>query len=307
MKASSFTPRGLRVAGAAGTLVLAASLAACSSSSDRATGSDLGKTDSSAPFYNQVPAQYRKGISVALQVNAPPLSMAGSDGKPTGEDPELFAELSKQLGVPINIKPTTFENELLGLDQGKYDFIAQTNITSDREQKYDQLSQFKDGYALVGLKGGTTIPNSLSGLCGATIAAQSGDGGTDYLVEKSKQCTSNGDKAIKLVQLKSIPEEYVTVASGRAQAAMAPISTLSYFLASKDKQLGKSWQFTGPRMLPVLAGYSFPKGSKLITAVQSGIEALMKDGTYKAILDKNGLSENVATSALINPTPPVAK
>ncbi|GAA1010591.1 ABC transporter substrate-binding protein [Acrocarpospora pleiomorpha] len=286
--------------------LLALAVTGCAASGTASETSAASGGDTAAPLYQSVPAEFRDGITVAVQVNAPPLSFKGVDGTAQGEDPELLAALSKQLGIPIKIEQVSFENMLLGLNQKKYDFITQTNITTERMKIYDQLSQFNDGYNFITLKSTADFGATIDDLCGKTIASQTGDQATEYLQRKSDACTSAGKQAIKLVQLPSLPEGYLTVASGRAEAAVAPTSTLSYFLSQQKQQLGKEWKLTGPSILSVYAGYSFPKGSKLITVVQQGIDALMKDRTYEAILTKHGLSENIADSAQVNPTPPSA-
>ncbi|WP_432974465.1 transporter substrate-binding domain-containing protein [Dactylosporangium sp. CA-233914] len=287
---------------ASATLVLA--LSACGSSGDSSTGAaPQGGVDTSAPLYNQVPAQYRKGIKVAVQLNSAPLSMQNENGTQTGEDPELFAALSKQLGIPITVEQTSFENELLGLEQKKYDFVGQTNITAEREQKYTQLAQFKDGYRFAALSTTRDIGNTVMDLCGRKIASQVGDQATDYLNQKSKECTSAGKGAITIIQMPSQAEEYVAVASGRAEAAVQPLSLLAYFFSQKDQQLGKSWKETGPSILPILVGYTFLKDSPLVPVVQQGIQALIDNGTYGSILKKWGLSENAVQKAEVNPAP----
>lgn len=256
-----------------------------------------------APFYSQVPKSYRSGITVAIQTDDPPLSEKAANGTETGEDPELFAALAKELGVPIHVEATSFDNELLGLDSGKYDFVGQTNITTAREKMYEQVAQFRDGYRFTTLASDPSVGKTVMSLCGKTIADEVGDSSVVWLQDESAKCTAAGKSAITVVQLPATPQEYVSVASGRAQLAIAPLSVTSYFLAQKGEQIGKKWKETGPAVLPLYAGYTFPKGSKLVTVIAKGVDALMKDGTYAKILTKNDLKGNIMTRALINPKP----
>jgi polar amino acid transport system substrate-binding protein len=262
-----------------------------------------GAKNPSAPLYNDVPEKNRDGITVAIQQNAPPLSLKAEDGSTQGQEPELLAALSKQLGVPITVVPTSFENELLGLDGRKFDIAGQTAITAEREQKYTQVSNFRDAYAFVALTDTPDIPDDVMALCGRTLATQSGDRSSTYLQSQSKTCTDAGKAPITLVQLPSLSDEYVSVASGRAEAAIEPLSVSAYFLSQKGAQLGKTWKRTGPEVLPVLVGYSFLKDSPLPEVFRKGMQALMDDGTYADIMKKHGLDQNIATEAQINPAP----
>ncbi|MEU9888703.1 transporter substrate-binding domain-containing protein [Sphaerisporangium sp. NPDC051011] len=289
---------------AATTAVALFALTACGTGgSSDASASDKGTTDTSAPLYKDVPEKFRDGITIAIQQNAPPLSFKAEDGSTQGQEPELLKALSKQLGVPIKITPTSFENELLGLDGKKFDFVGQTAITAEREQKYNQVSNFVDGYSFVALDDSADLGTDEMDLCGHTLATQSGDQSSVFLQDLSKKCASAGKKEIKLVQLPSLSDEYVTVASGRAEAAIEPLSVMAYFLSQKDQQLGKSWKKTGPTVLPVLVGYSFLKDSPLPELIQKGVQALIDDGTYAEIMKKHGLEANIATEAHLNPAP----
>lgn len=287
----------------AAPLAVAVALAGCGSPSGDTSSSDDSGADTSAPLFDKVPEAYRDGITVAFQTSSPPLSMVDDAGDPAGEDIDLMAALSKQLGIPIKVELTSFENELLGLEQGKYDFVGQTNITAERAVKYDQLAQFVDGYTFATLDTSAEVGDSIESLCGLTIASQSGDQSSDYLASKSDGCTAAGKEAITLVQLPSLSDSYVAVASGRADAAVEPKSVLAYFLSQPDQQLGKKWKSTGPTIIPNFVGYTFMPDGDLIDVVQKGIQALMDDGTYGKILGEYGLDDNALDTASIDPEP----
>jgi polar amino acid transport system substrate-binding protein len=288
----------LAAAGVTGAAALALVLSGCSAN---ASSDPSSSADASAPLASAVPSEFKGGITVAMSTNNPPLSMQQA-GQTVGEDPDLLDELSKVLGIKITKVPTSFENELLGLDQGKFDFVVQTDITKARLAKYDQLAQFKDGYTYVTTSDNKDIGKDASDVCGKTIATQTGANNTADLATQSATCEKDGKAAIKIVALPDVPSLYLAVASGRADAASAATSTLGYFLSSDQDKLGKKWRFTGPSYLEGKVGWTFPKGSKLIDAVQKGITYMMDKGTYQDVLTKWGLKNNIADKAEINPS-----
>ncbi|MBB5156944.1 transporter substrate-binding domain-containing protein [Saccharopolyspora phatthalungensis] len=289
--------RKLAMAGLTAVLLMAT--AACGSSGS--SGSSAAPADTSAPLYSSVPEKFRDGITVSLQTNQPPLSFQ-KDGQTVGEDPELLAELSKVLGIHIKVEPAAFESMLLGLDQGKYDFVLQTDITAARAAKYTQLSQFKDGYTFLATKDNPDIGSSESDLCGLTIGTQSGANYTAYLQKLSTKCTSEGKGAIVLVALPDVPSLYLAAASGRIKALSAPVSTLGYFIQSDQDKVGKEWKLTGPTYLQSKVGWTFPKNSELAPAVEKALNKMIADGSYQKILTKWGLQGNIADKAELNPS-----
>ena len=105
----------------------------------------------------RLPAQYQGGLVVGVQINQPPSSFQTSAGQLEGYDPDIFRAMSKLIGAPITIKQVTFENLLLGLESGKFDLIADTNITAPREKIYNQLSEDNDHYTLATKTGSQLI------------------------------------------------------------------------------------------------------------------------------------------------------
>lgn len=275
-----------------------------SSGSTQADGqpSASGPAPTPSTKYN-IPDQYKNGIIVAVQTSQAPKSYTDAAGNLVGEEPSMMAAISKEIGVPIKLQGTTFENMILGLQQNKYDFITSTNITADRESKFDQISEFKDGYTLATLGSSKDIGTTLDDLCGLTLVEQPGDAAIKFLETQSGACTSSGKAAIKILQIPELPANFLAVQSGRADAVVATASALGYFIKTNA---GTQWKITGPRFLEFLTGLSFPKGSPLVPIIKAALDELLSNGTYKQVLDNNGLSEIATDSIQVNPAPLVS-
>ena len=266
------------------------------------SSSTSSSSNSSAPLHSEVPSGYLGGFTVAMQDGTPPEAYLNSAGQPEGISADLVRQIAPLLGVPIHIAPTTFENELLGLTAGRYGFVTDTNITSEREHLYIQIPYYYDLYRFFALKSAPAIASSFSGLCGMSVADEVGDGDIPYIQTASKNvCAASGKKSITLVQVPSLGASLLALRSGRVQAVAGPTDFLTY----ESRQPGGSdLQITGPSFDKVSVGLSLPKGSKLAPVVQKALTMLIKNGTYQKILTEYGYGPDLQdTHVTINPTP----
>lgn len=291
------------------TYLTLATLVACSSgtgsSGGQTTASPTGTASSSdaAPTLRaQVPAEFANGFDVAVTADQPPQSYTDDSGVIVGVFPDLVAAISGELEVPINVIPTSFPNQLAGIDQDKYGFITNTAITADREAKYDQVQWWQSDTALATLNDRPEIGSDPLDVCGKKIAGQTGDQAFSKagLGDISDQCEAAGKPRPQLLEFPQITQGYVAVQSEQADATVMAGSDYAYF---RTTDTGKNWKLTGPHFLPFLAGATFPKESALAPLVATALNNLIASGEYQAIMDKYGYGDTVITEAGVNPAP----
>jgi polar amino acid transport system substrate-binding protein len=190
------------------------------------------------------------------------------------------------------------------LGSGKFNLIADTNITATREVIYDQMSEINDHYTLATLNSDPSVGStSLLDLCGMTLASLTGDEVVGYLqTAVNPACTAAGKHPVQQVQLPSLANDVLAVSSGRAAAVVGPASVMGYFLTTAP---GKNWKTTGPAFLQEDSGYSVLKSQGALMAVwQKALEKVIQSGTYDQILAKYGqLATKLKTAPQINPPP----
>jgi polar amino acid transport system substrate-binding protein len=77
----------------------------------------------------------RGTLIVGVKADYPPFGFRGPDGKITGIEPDLAADVAKRLGVKLELVPVTASNRMQFLEQGKIDLmIATMNDTPEREK-----------------------------------------------------------------------------------------------------------------------------------------------------------------------------
>ncbi len=167
---------------------------------------------------------------------------------------------------------------------------------ADREKEVDMVTYFSAGTKMATLAGnpeGLAIDN----LCGKTIAAQRGTVQVDDLTARSDTCTKAGKPAITISQFQAQTDVTLALTAKRAQAMLADSPVVDYAVAQTGGQLaavGDSYD-TAPY------GIAVPKGDgSYAKAVQGAVQALITDGTYKAILDKWAVAGGAVPESKIN-------
>jgi polar amino acid transport system substrate-binding protein len=234
---------------------------------------------------------------VPIIIGYPPYGYQDASGHQAGVDFDIARQLAKELNVKPTITAVAFENQLIGLDQGKYVYVPAINVTAARAKKYDFVSYINDGYSFL-VKAGTTLGSTMDALCGKTVAVQAADASIAELTKDSQTvCQSAGKPKITLSVFPGQPAAVTALQSGRVDALTGEESGLDYLQQQKKSQ----FTVTGPTYLSAPLTLATIKGNGLDVYLQKAINAMIADGSYAAILKENNMTRNAITSAQINP------
>jgi polar amino acid transport system substrate-binding protein len=287
--------------------VLAAALlvAGCGSGdSDTAssTKSSVPTQKQDAALHDQLPEEIQKAGALKIGTEAlyPPFESFAEDNKTiVGLDPDLANALGQVLGVKVTMTHTAFDGLLTALDGGRFDLVmAAITDTKERQAQYDFVDYFTTGQAIVVKKGNPEGISAIEDLCGKNVSVLVASTQEKLLGEfNADQCAS--DK-IKVTALPNDKDALLQVQSGRAQASFTQDAVGRY----NSRTIGGGNQFevanTEP-VLPVPVGIVFTKeDTELRDAVKAALEALIANGTYDEILEKNDLSSGANKDAAIN-------
>ncbi|MEU6611613.1 transporter substrate-binding domain-containing protein [Streptomyces shenzhenensis] len=292
----------------AAVLAMGIGLASCSTDGSGAAdegGSSATATDGTTDVAKtaltaKVPAEYRKGMTVAVLSAQPPLSWVDDDGKLQGMEQAMVKALSKTLGVPITITAQTFTNSLAGVKASRYDFIPGTDVTTERLAVLDYVSMYRDGYTFVTSKNGESVGKNKTALCGSSLAGQTGDNSISIVEGWSKECAAQGKKEITIKTYPSYADAELTLQSGRNGAMIISKSSLQEL--QKDSGDG-IWVETGFEFGQVLDGWSFKKGSSLPPVIAEAMNILIDNGSYDKIMRTYMGQNTLIDKAEVNPQP----
>jgi polar amino acid transport system substrate-binding protein len=263
----------------------------------QAMGSRSGTIQSVAA---QVPASYKqKGtLTVAADATYAPMEFIASDGKTVvGVDVDLANAIAAAMGLKAKVVNATFDTIIPGIQAKKYDLgMSSFTDTKARQKVLDFVTYFTAGTSFyVKAQGGPAI-KSLADLCGHTVAVERGTTQQDDATAQDAKCKKAGKPGVTVSVYPDQNGANLALSSGRAQVGMADSPVAAYIV----KQSNGQFKLSGQPYATAPYGIAVPKNSGLAKPVLAAVQALMQNGTYKAILAKWGILSGAITNPRIN-------
>ena len=283
--------------------VAALSLTGCGSNS--LSGEPAGSSAPSASVSQdaglaaKLPEKIRSAgvIRVGTDASYAPSEFLAGDGKTVqGFDVDVFNAVAAKLGVKAEFQPADFASIITGVQGGKYDVgVSSFTINDQRKQQVNMVSYFSAGTQWATAAGnpkGIDAENA----CGKTVAVQTDTvQDTEDLPVRQKKCAGN---AIKILKFDKQDQATAAVVNGRADAMLADSPVIAYAVkqsAGKLATLGEIYE-AAPY------GYVVPKDeTEFADALASALQAIEKDGSYTAALQKWGVEQGAVTDFSVNP------
>jgi polar amino acid transport system substrate-binding protein len=285
---------GLAVAAA-----LTTSMAACGSESDDSGSSSAPAASASADdsLAAKVPADIKAAgkLTIGTDSSYAPSEFLDADGKTViGFDVDLFDAVAQKLGLTTVWQSATFDSIIPGVSSGKYNVgVSSFTINADREKEATMVSYFSAGTQWAAKTGSAITPDTA---CGKKIAVQTGTVQVDDITAKNKACGSN---KITVDQYQKQSDATNAVVTGKDDAMLADSPVSAYAVKQTNGQLA----LIGEIYDSAPYGYVVGKDkTDLADALNSALQALIADGTYKKVLDKWGVSAGAITAPAVNPS-----
>ena len=216
-------------------------------------------------------------------------------GKPIGWEVDLANAMAQKLGLKADYQIANFDTIIPSITGGSYDIgLSSFTDTVEREKAVDFVNYYNAGIQWVKQIGKHVDP---ANACGLTVAVwTSSFEETDELPAKSKACTDAGKPAITILKFDTQQAATNAVVLGRADA-MSADSPISLYAAA---QLKAKIDVAGGAFEVAPYGIAAKKGSPLAKALQTVLQSMVSDGSYKKILDKWGVASGGSTAIMIN-------
>jgi polar amino acid transport system substrate-binding protein len=292
------TPGRRAILGLAVAAALTTSVAACGSESDTSSSSAPATTASADDsLAAKVPADIKAAGKLVIGTDSSyaPSETLDSDGKTIiGFDVDLFNAVAAKLGLTTEWQTATFDSIIPGVSSGKYTVgVSSFTINKDREKEVNMISYFSAGTQWAAATGSTITPDNA---CGKKIAVQTGTVQVDDITAKNKACGSN---KITIDQYQKQSDATNAVVTGKDDAMLADSPVSAYAV----KQTGGKLTLIGDIYGSAPYGYAVAKDkTDFADAINSAVQAVIADGTYKTILDKWGVSAGAITTPAVNPS-----
>ena len=222
-------------------------------------------------------------LRVGVEGAYPPFSWKESDGTLKGFDIDIAMALCEKIGRECELVEQDWDGIIPALLAKKYDaIIASMSITAERKKRVDFTDKYYNTPAYFVAEKGSDLVVSAEGLAGKAIGVQRGT---------VHQCFVEKMYPNAELRLYGTQEEvFLDLAAGRIDAQLSDaIQAKEGFL---DTDAGKGFGYVGGEQYDrecygIGAGIAIRKGQdELRKSLNAAIQAIRKDGTYKAINDK---------------------
>ncbi|MER6999626.1 ABC transporter substrate-binding protein [Streptomyces sp. NPDC000410] len=300
---------------AAGAIAVAGALllTACG---DQTAGNGAARTPDAAgaPLAEMLPQAIRdKGeIKVGSDIAYPPVEFKDGSGKTVGIDPDIADALGKQLGVTFKFENGTFDTLITGLRSKRYDIaMSAMTDTKDRQEGVDSetgkkvgegvdfVDYFTAGVSIYTKKGDDKGIKTWADLCGKKIVVQRGTVSEDLAKAESTKCEKAKKGKITIEAFDNDQQAQTRLRAGGADAGSSDFPVAAY--AVKTSGGGNDFQIVGEQVEAAPYGIAVAKNNtELRDALKAALDAIIKNGEYKKIVDKWGVDAGAVTEAKIN-------
>lgn len=220
-----------------------------------------------------------------------PNEFKDGSGKIVGFDVDLGSAIAKKLGLTAEFQESKFDAILPALGT-RYE-IGMSSFTDnpEREKVVDFVTYFNAGTQWASKDSAFDPDNP----CGKKVAVQTGTvQDTDDLPARQKKCAG---QQMQIQRYDDQSEATNAVVLGKADAVLAD----SPVMAGAVKKVGGQLSLVGEVYDAAPYGIAIPKNAGTTKeAILGAVKALVGDGTYKAILDKWGVSPGAISDPVIN-------
>jgi polar amino acid transport system substrate-binding protein len=256
---------------------------------------DLAGPSAAATLPDRIVA--RGKLIVAIVPNYPPMEFRDpASNALTGFDVDLGEALAGKLGVKIEWQETAFEQMIPALATSRVDAILSgMSDLASRHEAASFVDYLRSGPQFFTRSARASEFAEMNALCGKSVGASRR---TSFPKEIAAWSDAHcGDKPINFVGTEGSGDARTQLKQGRIDAAVQGNETLSYVMAQEPNV----YFLIGAPIGAQLTGLAVGKdGKDLQGAVAGALDALIADGSYRALLDKWRLTSNGIEKATIN-------
>jgi lysine-arginine-ornithine-binding protein len=208
----------------------------------------------------------------------PPFNVIDASGQAVGFDLDIAHALCAKMKTECEVVTSDWDGIIPALNAKKFDFVvASMSITEERQQAVDFTNPYYTNKLQFVAPKSTDFKTDKAALKGKVIGAQRATIAGTWLEDNMA-----GDVDVKLYDTQE--NAYLDLASGRVDGVLADTFVQYEWLKSNA---GKDFEFKGD---PVFdndkIGIAVRKGDALRERLNTALQAIVDDGTYKKINDK---------------------
>ena len=230
-------------------------------------------------------------IRYCSDISSPPLEFYKNGTTATGSDVDLGDALASAMGLKPVWVNTAFSGIIPALQAGHCDAImSQLFDKPARRKVVNFVDYMNSSEAVLVAANNPKHISGISNLCGDAVAAETGTTITDFLSAQSKKCTKAGKASISVHTFLRDADALEQLALGHVDAYGTTLETGAYDISKS----GHHFKFAGSTFGQIPTGIATNKSnSALHTAIAKAFAVVRRNGTYKRVFAKWGLTADL--------------
>ncbi|HBT94639.1 MAG TPA: ABC transporter substrate-binding protein [Coriobacteriia bacterium] len=223
-----------------------------------------------------------KKFIVGFDQSFPPYGYVGDDGKFTGFDLDLAAEVAKRNGWEVEYKPINWDNKDQELNSGSIDCIWNGFTMEGRETGYEWTEAYMDNSQVIVVKKDSGI-TKLSDLSGKTVMAQV-DSAALHLLETDGDQAALAKTFKNLQQVADYQSAFLELEQGSVDAVALDLPVAKFQISGKES----TYLVLEADPLSVehyVVGFKLGN-TELRDTVQKTLKEMITDGTVEKLCKK---------------------
>ncbi|MDH4984030.1 ABC transporter substrate-binding protein [Aminobacter anthyllidis] len=236
-------------------------------------------------------------LIIANTLEYAPFEFIDENGKQVGINIELAQETAKLLGAELEVTRIPFPSMVPGLAAGRFKVAWETfAATDDRLKQVDFVMFIKSGIVASTTADKTSQFQGENNLCGKRVGVIGG-AVSDFIADRlSGECEEKGLPEIAKSIFPEGKDIIQAALSDRIDARLDDATASGYFEVTSKGQM-----VVVPGLYDVAPlGIAIPKGDKeTADMLAAGVNELIKNGTYKTIMAKYGMTSAMIEEAYV--------
>lgn len=227
------------------------------------------------------------------------------DGTYSGFEANLSAALGEQLGIEIRYDNTGWLGLQPALDTGEIDVaMAQLSDYAERQQSMTMINYLRSGSDIIVPAGNPNAITSFVDLCGLNVGVWTGSLQAKLLATESGKCPVG--TSITIINVDPSGDAFFAATIGTSVADAWLTDSLNAMPTAAAYGTGNELEIirvgddsAGFSATPIGIGVGLTQ-TKIVTAIQVGLQQLIDDGTYEELMDQYGLQDFAVESIGVN-------
>ncbi|HMA33587.1 MAG TPA: ABC transporter substrate-binding protein [Chloroflexia bacterium] len=226
-------------------------------------------------------------LTVGTDVGYPPMEFVDDQGRITGIDIDIAAEIANRLGLQLSVVAYNFDEIIPALNRNQFDVVVSSiSITPERRAVVNFVPYLDTGRAVQVRQGNPQGIKTLDDLSGKTAVAEQGTADERILQTLNTRLGAAGKPKVTVRTYPTDDAAVEQVRTGQADAVLH-----EYVVAAYDTKLHpQDFAVAIPSYEPISLGIAIAKLNKdMNDSIQAAITAMQADGTLDAMQQRWGL------------------